>query len=112
MARSSAEKEAYSLLSEYSKLYKNKYGTIPLINKYKEKWAMLSLVEDFGREEIEIDLHHYFKLIKDGHPLGWFYNNFSSLHLSRVSSEKDDILRAQQRKKTQELRAEYLNGLS
>jgi hypothetical protein len=46
------------------------------------------------------------------HPLGWFVNNFSTLHISRMNSEKDAMLRADQRKKTQELRAEYLNGVS
>jgi hypothetical protein len=51
-------------------------------------------------------------LTKDMHPLSWFVNNFSSLHISRIGAEKDAMLRSEQRRKTQELRAEYLNGVS
>lgn len=112
MARSNVDKQAYSLISEYIGLYRDKYGANPVINKYKEKWAMSSIVEDFGYEEVEKTLHYYFKLTKDMHPLTWFFNNFSTLHISRLGSEKDAMLRAEQRKKTQELRAEYLNGVS
>lgn len=112
MARSSADKEAYALLSEYSRLYRDKYGSTPVLNKYKEKWAMLSLLEDFGRDGVESTLEYYFKLSKDGHPLTWFVNNFTTVHTSRLNARKDAMLREEQRKKTQELRAEYLNGLS
>jgi|APGre2960657373_1045057.scaffolds.fasta_scaffold165380_1 hypothetical protein len=112
MARSNSDKEAYSLISEYTRLYREKYGISPTINKYKEKWAFLSLIEDFGYENIEQTLSYYFKLTKDMHPLSWFVNNFSSLHISRIGAEKDAMLRSEQRRKTQELRAEYLNGVS
>jgi hypothetical protein len=112
MARSNSDKEAYSLISEYVRLYREKYGVSPTINKYKEKWAFISLAEDFGYEGVDKTLGYYFKLTKDMHPLGWFVNNFSTLHISRMNSEKDAMLRADQRKKTQELRAEYLNGVS
>lgn len=112
MAKSKVDSAAYALLSEYMSLYWDKYGSNPLINKYKEKWAMASLVEDFGQEEVRETLVYYFKLTKDRHPLPWFFNNFVAVHTSRLSAQKDDILRAEQRKKTQELRSEYINGVS
>lgn len=111
MAKSKNETAAYALISDYVCLYKNRYGITPLVNKYKEKWAMLSLVEDFGSEEVNKTINYYFNINKEGHPLNWFYNNFSTVHSSRLAAERDKELRAQQRKKTQELRAEYLNGL-
>ena len=111
MARSKQETSAYKLISEYIRLYKQKYSTAPIINKYREKWGMLSLVEDFDEEPVSIALQHYFSLNKEGHSLAWFYNNFVTVHSSRLAAEKDDRVRAEQRRKTAELRAEYLNGI-
>jgi hypothetical protein len=112
VAASKNDKSAYSLLSEYSALYKIKYGRPPIINKYKEKWGMLSLIEDFGEEGVSKTLKYYFKINREGHSLPWLYNNFSSIHLSRLAAEKDDKIRAAARSKTRQLRVEYLNGLS
>ena len=111
MARSKLETAAYALISDYISLYKEKYGTSPIINKYKEKWAMMSMVEDFSTEEVMETLNYYFKLSKDGHPITYFYNNFASIHKGRLSSERDAKIRADQRKMTQKLRAEYINVL-
>lgn len=112
MARSSTDKEAYSVISLYTQLYKNKYGSAPIINKYKEKWAILSLIEDFDDYGVRETLEYYFKLSKDRHPLSWFINNFTSLYTSRLNAERDAILRQEQRRRTQELRAEFINGVS
>lgn len=103
--------ESYALLSEYLKLYEFKYKKRPILNKYKEKWGMSSLIEDFGRDEVSKTLHYYFKINCDGHPLSRFYNNFSNLHSSRLNAERDDKIRAAARAKTQQLRAEYLNDI-
>jgi len=111
VARSKQETSAYKLISEYTRLYKEKYSTAPMINKYREKWGMLSLVEDFDEDPVSKTLQYYFTLNKEGHSLPWFYNNFVSVHSSRLASEKDAIVRAAQRRKTAELRAEYLNGI-
>ena len=111
MAASKNDKQAYALLSEYIGLYRSKYGAAPVINKYKEKWGMLSLIEDFGVEDVGYTLEFYFKLSKDMHPLPWFYNNFSTIHNSRLATEKDDRIRSVAREQTQKLRAEYLNGV-
>jgi hypothetical protein len=111
VAASKDNKDSYNLLSFYTSLYKDKYGVSPIVNRYKEKWAMQSLIDDFGIDDIKLSIKYYFKLSKDGHPLTWFFNNFSAIHTSRLNSERDDRIRAAARQKTYELRAEYLNGL-
>ena len=111
MAASKVDKEAFALISQYISLYRARYSSAPIINKYKEKWGMASLVEDFGKEEVSDTLTYYFKINREGHSLPWFYNNFSTIHISRLSAEKDDKIRAAAWQKTQELRAEYLNGI-
>lgn len=112
MAASKADKDAYALISYYSKLYKDKYGRSITVNKYKEKWGMASLIEDFGREDVSFGLEYYFRLNREGHPLQWFYSNFSTVHNNRLAAEKDAMIREESRARTKELRAEYLNGLS
>jgi hypothetical protein len=106
------DKDAFALLSKYTALYKQKYGNAPIVNKYKEKWAMISLVEDFGQDAVLQSLKYYFKLNREGHSLSWFFNNFSNIHSSRLSSEKDDMIRREQRAKTLKIRAEFMNGVS
>jgi hypothetical protein len=112
VAANKSDKDAYSLLSEYSRLYQTRYSQSPVINKYKEKWGMSSLVEDFGKEGVSKTLLYYFKTNREGHSLSWFYNNFSNIHSSRLSSEKDAIIRREQRIKTMQIRAEFMNGVS
>ncbi len=112
MTSPNRDKDAFALLSKYSALYKQKYGNSPIVNKYKEKWAMTSLVEDFGVEGVRESLKYYFKINREGHSLSWFFNNFSNIHSSRLSSEKDAIIRREQRIKTMQIRAEFMNGVS
>lgn len=112
MAANKNDKLSYSLLSKYITLYHNKYNQTPIINKYKEKWAMQSLIDDFGVDEVESSLLYYFKLPKENHPIIWFFNNFATIHTARLNAEKDAKIRAAARQKTYELRAEYLNGIS
>lgn len=67
------------LLSLYLKLYKKKYGRAPVINRYKEKWAMMDVIESVGEVRAEELLTYYFKTGKTGHPLQWFFYNFENL---------------------------------
>ena len=81
-----------------------------IINKYKEKWAAASILEDYDKETAHKVLEYYFKMQKEGHPLNWFYNNFDVL-LDRINdSEKDQELRKERRAQTALLRQEWLNG--
>ena len=102
----------YGIIDLYKTLYSEKYGREIDINKYKEKWAVQSLVQDFGYDTVVNTITYYFKLVKDGHPLSWFYSNFDTLNNARISKEQDDRIRADRRKKTMELIMEHNNGVS
>jgi hypothetical protein len=39
---------AYSLVSLYSSLYKDKYNKSIVINKHKEKWGMAEVIDSVG----------------------------------------------------------------
>jgi hypothetical protein len=103
-------KVAFGLLSYFSNKWKTKYGKSLQVNKYKEKWAMVSLIEDFGDTEVEKAIDYYFTLPKEGHPLTWFYNNCDTLLKTLTDREEDDKLRAERRAKMQKLKEEFYNA--
>lgn len=101
---------AFALLTHYSNKYEQRYGKQPNINKYKEKWAASSIIDDFGFDNAKQIIDYYFVVSKDGHPLPWLFNNFDKLNDAMTSQRQDEELRAQRRKEMAKLREEWLNG--
>lgn len=96
-------KEPYILLSEYQSLYREKYGKMPSINKYKEKWAMQDVIDSIGFDRAKQILNYYFSTSKVGHPLTFFYYNFDRMDVLQKELEKDKALRTVLRKQTKQL---------
>lgn len=88
-------KLAHSLLTIYENLYKDKYKRTAHVNRYKEKWAMVDVIESVGYDRAKQLLQYYFKTAKVGHPLMFFYNNFDKMDVMLASREEDDIRRAE-----------------
>lgn len=112
MAKDKFDAIAYQAIEEYQRLYRKKYSKSILVNKYKEKWAMKQLIEDFGRDDVFHVLEYYFKTAKEGHPLNWLYNNYITVRESYMSYNRDLELREQRREETRKMKQEWLNGLS
>jgi hypothetical protein len=53
-------KERFILIGVFEKLYREKLGDKPAINKYNEQWAADALLESFGREDCEMAMRYYF----------------------------------------------------
>jgi len=104
-------KAEYALIEKYKKLYSEKYGSVPNINKYKEKWAASSLIEDYGQEHVFDCLEFYFRTAKIEHPISWLFFNFDQLSDSMLSQRRDEQLRAERQKRTRIIAKEYLNGI-
>ena len=83
------EKEPYVLISLYQSLYKDKYGKAPVVNKFREKWAMQDVIDSVGFDRAKELLTYYFHLNKNGHPLQFFFFNFDKIDNNKVESEKD-----------------------
>ena len=88
-----ANKEPYILLSLYQSLYKEKYGDMPSLNKYKEKWAMQDVLDSIGYDRAKKVLEYYFKTGKHKHPLQFFYFNFDRLEDMMIQIEEDKVFR-------------------
>jgi len=82
-------KEPYILISLYQNLYKEKYGKIVSINKFREKWAMQDVIDSVGFDRARDILEYYFKTSKSGHPLQFFYFNFDRIGHLMTEIEKD-----------------------
>ena len=39
---------AYGLVGFYCALYKQSYGKVPVVNRYREKWAMQDVIDSIG----------------------------------------------------------------
>ena len=83
------DKGPYILLSLYQSLYKDKYGRVPTINKFREKWAMQDVIDSVGFDRAKELLEYYFGLTKNGHPLQFFFYNFDKMDALKIEIEKD-----------------------
>jgi hypothetical protein len=97
MAKEDA-KQAYSLVSLYISLYRAKYNKAPVVNRYREKWAMQDVIDTVGFERSQKLLEYYFQCNKPGHPLNWFLYNFDRLDDVLFRLQED----AERRKKIRE----------
>lgn len=96
-------KEPYILLTQYQNLYKEKYGKLPTLNKFREKWAMQDVIDSVGFEQARKLLSYYFNTSKNGHPLLFFYNNFDRMFNYMNSSELDREKRKKLMEQTKKL---------
>lgn len=99
-------KEPYILLHIYAKEYEGLYHVAPTINKYREKWAMMDVIDSIGFERAKEVLYYYFQTGKNKHPLNFFYNNFERIEDMMIQQKEDkvnrDRLLEQTRKMVQE----------
>jgi hypothetical protein len=102
-------KQAYALVSLYMSLYKAKYNKQPIVNRYREKWAMQDVIDTVGFERSKELLEYYFKCNKIGHPLSWFLYNFDRLDEVSVKSKEDKERRKQLREQTKNLVEQEFN---
>lgn len=108
MAKEDA-KQAYTMVSLYISLYQNKYKKQPIVNRYREKWAMQDVIDTVGFERGKELLEYYFKCNKPGHPLNWFLYNFDRLDDTLLKSDEDKERRKKLRAQTKELVEQELN---
>jgi hypothetical protein len=83
------DKEPYILLTMYQNLYKDKYGVMPTLNKYREKWAMQDVVDSVGFDRAKEILEYYFHTNKFKHPINFFFYNFDKMDTVMKELDKD-----------------------
>ncbi len=86
-------KEPYILLTIYQNMYKEKYGKMPFLNKYREKWAMQDVIDSVGFDRAKELIEYYFTTGKSGHPLQFFFFNFDKIDAIQKEIKKDKVNR-------------------
>lgn len=82
-------KEPHILLTMYQNLYMSKYGKMPSINRYREKWAMQDVIDSIGFDRAKELIEYYFSTGKNGHPIQFFFFNFDKIDIMQREIEKD-----------------------
>ncbi len=100
--------QAYTLLSKYTKFYTGRYGSTPVVNKYREKWGMQDVIDSVGSIRALELLEYYFRVDKPGHPLVWFYQNFDRLAEIEEQQRRDRERIERIRQQSTEAAAKYV----
>lgn len=82
-------KQPYVMLWKYEKLYEEKYGRKPRMNKYRDKMAMRDVIDSVGFERGMDLLEYYFKTSKAGHSLVFFLYNFDRMDQAQRELVRD-----------------------
>jgi len=70
-------------------MYQEKYGKMPFLNKYREKWAMQDVIDSVGYARAKELLEYYFTTGKYGHPIQFFFFNFDKIDIMQTEVAKD-----------------------
>lgn len=89
MADQTTNKQAHSLLSYYELLYRKQYGKKPNLNRFREKWAMVDVIDSVGYDRARELFDYYFKITDSSHSLQWFCYNFDKLDTAQVEQTED-----------------------
>lgn len=95
--------EPYILLGIYEKLYFEKHGKKPRVNKYRDKWAMKDVIDTVGYYRALDLINYYFNINRPDHPLLFFLNNFDKMDQVSKELEKDKAKRKALREATKRL---------
>lgn len=86
-------KDPYVLIGIYEKIYSEKYGKKPRVNKYRDKWAMQDVIDTVGYYRALELINYYFNIQRPDHSLLFFFNNFDKMDVMKKEIDKDKINR-------------------
>lgn len=108
MSERSLAQQANALITKYVKLYTDKYGQAPVINRYRERWGFQSIIEDLGRDDANAVLEYYFSLRGRDHTVPDLLRSYDELHKWRLADDKDKREVARLHEETARRAEEYL----
>lgn len=105
MATKTPAQKANELITLYIKLWTERYGKKPVLNRYKYKWAFQDMIDDLGYDNAHAVVEFFFKTESSGHTLDKIAYNYDELHKVREQldeqSRKAAILREETRKRVE-----------
>jgi hypothetical protein len=74
------------ILTIFYSLYEEKTKKISEKDRYRDKWAMLDLLDDFSKEEILSVVEYFFTLNLKSHDIKYFYSNYNNLRKGKLET--------------------------
>lgn len=101
-------KDCHTLISYYEKLYKEKYGTAPVVNRHTARWSFDGMLKGMSMAEVKSTLEYYLTTNNASrHKLDWFFYNYDKLLENRRDSESDSEHRAKLRRESEQRAREW-----
>lgn len=107
MTAGSVAQQANALITKYVKLYKEKHGKPPTMNRYREVWGFRAMIEDLGYSDANLVIEYYLSLTKF-HELQELFRSYDELHKNRLADEEDKRRVAKLHEETAARVKEYL----
>lgn len=101
-------KDCHTLTSYYTKLYKERYGVNPVVNRHSARWGFDSLLTDMSMTEAKGLLDFFFKTGNTKrHAIDWFLYNYEKLIEAQIKIKEDSEHRATLRKESEQRAKEW-----
>jgi hypothetical protein len=100
MAQDTITKQANGLVTLYMKMFDERYGRKPQLNRYREKWGFQDMITDLGYDRAKEIVEYYFKTSKPGHPVAFLLNNYDKINGYYDEKKNDDEKRRKLRADT------------
>lgn len=106
MNRADRLKQANELINYFIKLYGEKFGEKPVLNRHKQRFAVSDVLEDISYTKAQAILRYLVKV--DAEPsLTKFCYEYDELEVKMQREKKDDQERLQLRKETEQRVKEF-----
>jgi hypothetical protein len=94
-------KQATGLYNFYLKIYTEKYGHGPNSNRYRAKWGLRDMLEEYSYDVCKDVIEYFFRTEKPGHPIDFFLSNYDRLYRFMMERKEDERKREELRKQTE-----------
>jgi hypothetical protein len=82
------------------KVFADRYGRKPQLNRYREKWGFQDMITDLGYDRAKEIVEYYFRTSKPGHPVAFLLNNYDKINRYYEEKQDDDEKRRKLREAT------------
>lgn len=95
-------KQANGLYTLYQKKYTEKYGRGPNGNRYRAKWGIRDMLEDYSYDDCKKIVEYYFRTGKQGHSIDFLLTNYDRVFEFMTERMEDERKREELRKQTEQ----------
>lgn len=83
-------KDCHALTSYFEKIYKEKYGVAPNVNRYAARWGFDSVLQSMNSQQAKALLDYYLTTPPTRkHDLDWFFYHYHDLIESMLKAKED-----------------------